>query len=83
MISHPLSCGETVRALWDYLDHALPGELRDAVEAHLSTCQNCAAHVAFAQRLLEGLERMPVENADVARLDARVRAALRAEANAS
>jgi anti-sigma factor RsiW len=82
MISHPLSCGETVRALWDYLDHALPGEMRSAVEEHLSHCTNCAGHVAFARRMLEAIERTPVADADVARLDARVRAALRAEAGA-
>lgn len=83
MISHSLSCGETVRALWDYLDHALPSEMRNAVEEHLSHCTNCESHVAFARRMLEAIERAPVTDADVARLEARVRAALRAEAGAS
>ncbi|MBI3789810.1 MAG: zf-HC2 domain-containing protein [Gemmatimonadetes bacterium] len=82
MIHSRLSCGETVRALWDYVDHALPGPMRDAVAAHLATCDNCAGHVAFAQRMLGAIATAPVEDQDVARLAERVRVALRTEAAA-
>ena len=40
MTEPTLSCGETVRALWDYVDNTLPSPLRDAVEHHLAGCDN-------------------------------------------
>lgn len=80
MSDNTLSCGETVRAMWNYVDNALPGPMRDAVTAHLAGCDNCAGHVAFARRLVEGLATAPVPAAEVKALEERVRSALRTAA---
>ena len=83
MTDQTLSCSETVRAMWDYVDHALPGPMRSAVEAHLKGCDNCAGHVAFAKRLVEGIANAPVAQSDVEALELRVRGALALEALSS
>ncbi len=75
-----LSCSETVRAMWDYVDHALPSGLRSAVEAHLKGCDDCTGHVAFARRLVENIARAPVPKSDIEVLELRVRGALAHEA---
>lgn len=83
MTEPTLSCSETIRALWDYVDNTLPSPLRDAVEHHLAGCDNCAGHVAFARRLVEALQTTPVDRAELERLEARVRHALAREAATS
>jgi anti-sigma factor RsiW len=77
MSDQALTCSETVRAMWDYVDNALPGPMRDAVTAHLAGCDNCAGHVAFARRLVEGIATTPVPETEVEALKLRVQDALR------
>ncbi len=83
MSDQTLSCSETVRAMWDYVDNALPGAMREAVAAHLRGCDNCAGHVAFAQRLVKNIAMAPVPESDIEALELRVRGALALEALSS
>lgn len=79
MSERDLTCGETVRVLWDYVDNALPSPLRDEVSRHLAGCKGCAGHVTFARWLLERVRTMPVAASDVSALEGRVRTALAQE----
>ncbi|HRF58702.1 MAG TPA: zf-HC2 domain-containing protein [Fimbriimonadaceae bacterium] len=45
-------CAETIRRLNDYLDRELSPEEVEMVEAHLATCEHCAAEYGFEQVLL-------------------------------
>ena len=83
MSDNTLSCSETVRAMWDYVDNALPGPLREAVTTHLDGCDNCAGHVAFARKLVANIAIAPVPASDIEALELRVRSALAHEAMAS
>ena len=40
-----LSCQEFVELVTDYLEDALPAELRDRVEAHLQVCDGCTLYL--------------------------------------
>ena len=83
MTDRDLTCGETVRALWDYVDNALDSPMREEVRRHLAGCTNCAGHVTFARWLVERVRTMPVAEADVSALEGRVRAALAREAQSA
>jgi len=49
-----LSCEQTVRRLWDYLDHQLSAADTRSVEQHLRDCQaNCASHFEFERTFLQ------------------------------
>ena len=41
-----LACREVVELVTDYLEDALPADLRIAVERHLAMCDGCAAYLA-------------------------------------
>jgi anti-sigma factor RsiW len=45
-MTHDLVCASGVELLMDYLEGALPQELRDAVESHVAACARCTAFVA-------------------------------------
>ena len=79
MTDRDLTCGETVRALWDYVDNALESPMREEVRRHLAGCKGCAGHVTFARWLVERVRTMPVAEADVSALERSVRAALAQE----
>lgn len=66
-------CRETVRRLWDYLDHELsPGEVR-AVEAHLADCDRCPKHFTFEREFLAAVRMARAERGANAELRGRVR----------
>jgi anti-sigma factor RsiW len=46
-----ISCSQAVRDLWDYVEGAVEGPQRQALEEHLSVCQRCCGEVEFAQEL--------------------------------
>lgn len=48
----PFDCAETIRRLNDYLDRELSSEEVAMVEAHLATCEMCAAEYGFERELL-------------------------------
>jgi anti-sigma factor RsiW len=75
-----IDCITAVRRLWDYLDGRLSPVAHDEVEAHLSTCQKCPPHFMFAERMkrsLAGASAPAMSRDDEARLQHRVRDALR------
>lgn len=52
-----ISCTDAVRQLWDYLDGAVEGPQKAAIEEHLSVCRRCCGEVEFTeelQRFLQG-----------------------------
>ena len=50
----PLTCEQTVRRLWDYLDRELTDVDATAVERHLQDCSSqCASHFAFERAFLD------------------------------
>lgn len=46
-----ISCSEAVKQLWDYLDGAVEGPQRAALEEHLGVCRKCCGEVEFADEL--------------------------------
>jgi anti-sigma factor RsiW len=45
----PVVCASGVELLMDYLDGVLPAELSAALDAHVESCERCAAFVASYQ----------------------------------
>jgi anti-sigma factor RsiW len=61
-----LSCREVVEMVTDYLEDALPPEVRLWVELHLATCAGCGAYLDQMRetvRLLGTLSEEPLEPA--------------------
>ncbi len=59
----PISCKEVVAQLTDYLDHALPPDQVQRIEAHLTACGGCATFFAQMQQtvaVLPALADAPV-----------------------
>lgn len=46
-----ISCSQAVRQLWDYVEGAVEGPQREALEEHLSVCRRCCGEVEFAEEL--------------------------------
>lgn len=46
-----ISCSQAVKDLWDYVEGAVQGPQREALEEHLSVCRRCCGEVEFAQEL--------------------------------
>lgn len=46
------SCEETVRRLWDYLDHELNEADLLAIDSHLALCASCPPHFTFEHAFL-------------------------------
>ena len=56
-----ITCAEAVNQLWEYLDGALPGENRAAIEEHLGFCRRCCGEAEFAEELRGFLARGATE----------------------
>jgi hypothetical protein len=54
-----MNCRETRCRLDDYLDARLDAAMVRAVEAHLSVCSECSAHLKTEQLLRERLQQLP------------------------
>lgn len=52
-----ISCSQAVKQLWDYVEGAVEGPQRQAIEEHLSVCRRCCGEVEFAEELREFLAR--------------------------
>ncbi len=72
----PFDCRETVRRLWDYLDHELSDAETRAVDAHLAECEKCPKHFAFERAFLAALRAARAEQGASADLRDRVRSIL-------
>jgi mycothiol system anti-sigma-R factor len=59
-----IDCGEAVRRMWAYLDHALERGPLEEFETHLEVCQRCCGELEFSRHLKErvaatGSETLP------------------------
>lgn len=45
-MTRDLACASGVDLLMDYLEGALPQDLRDSIETHVAACERCTAFVA-------------------------------------
>lgn len=72
----PFDCRETVRRLWDYLDHELSPEEARAVDAHLEQCDRCPSHFTFERAFLAAVRSARAERGATAALRNRVRSIL-------
>lgn len=50
------SCEEALKKLFEYLDHQLEEQERDAMDAHLHDCRGCYSRAEFEKRLKARLE---------------------------
>jgi anti-sigma factor RsiW len=57
-------CRQVVELVTDYLEGALPGQLRDAVERHLRLCPPCVVYVEQMRATSTALREVPVESID-------------------
>lgn len=72
-----MTCESGVKALMEYLEGTLAGELRAAVDAHLANCPRCVAFVASYRetpRLVRELTGAEIPADLVASLRAHLRA---------
>ena len=71
--SERLDCRETVRRLWDYLDHELSDAESRAVDTHLADCERCPKHFTFERDFLAAVRTARAERGASAALRGRVR----------
>ena len=60
-----MQCGESERLLYEYLDGVLPPEETQALEAHLATCEHCAALLEECRRALAAVGELHPECPDI------------------
>lgn len=58
MTRHDIDCDQALRRLFDFLDHELADDERDAVERHLQTCRSCFSRADFERRLKDKLREL-------------------------
>ncbi len=58
MTRHDIDCEQALRRLFDFLDHELDDEERDAMQRHLDTCRSCFSRANFERRLKERLREL-------------------------
>lgn len=46
-----ISCSQAAKQLWDYVEGAVDGPQREALEEHLGVCRRCCGEVEFAEEL--------------------------------
>jgi mycothiol system anti-sigma-R factor len=66
------SCEEALKNLFEYLDHQLEEQDREAMNAHLHDCRSCFSRAEFEKRLKEKLAQSGKEEAP-AELKQRIR----------
>jgi anti-sigma factor RsiW len=55
----PMVCRELVELVTEYLDDALPPDLRAAVVRHLDDCDGCTEYLRLMRRTVDELMRSP------------------------
>jgi anti-sigma factor (TIGR02949 family) len=58
LTQHDIDCEQALRSLFDFLDHELDPQERDAMQHHLSTCRSCYSRANFEGRLKEKLREL-------------------------
>ena len=58
MTQNDIDCEQALRKLFDFIDHELDDDERDAVQRHLSTCRSCYSRANFERRLKDKLHEL-------------------------
>jgi anti-sigma factor (TIGR02949 family) len=64
MTAHEIDCEQALKRLFDFLDHELDGDEREAVQRHLSTCRSCFSRASFERRLKDQLHELQRDAAE-------------------
>jgi anti-sigma factor RsiW len=65
-----LSCKEMVELVTDYLEDALPADMRNRFERHLTSCDPCVVYVEQMRQTIAALGKLPEETIPTSALDA-------------
>lgn len=64
-----LSCKEMVELVTDYLEDALPADMRNRFERHLTACDPCVVYVEQMRQTIASLGKLPEESIPTSSLD--------------
>ena len=64
-----LSCKEMVELVTDYLEDALPANMRNRFDQHLRGCQPCVIYVEQMRQTIAALGKLPEESIPPTALD--------------
>ena len=64
-----LSCKEMVELVTDYLEEALPADMRNRFERHLTGCDPCVVYVEQMRQTIAALGKLPEESIPTSALD--------------
>jgi anti-sigma factor (TIGR02949 family) len=53
-----IDCEQALRKLFDFVDHELDADERDAMQRHLSTCRSCFSRANFERRFKDKLHEL-------------------------
>jgi len=62
MTTRDIDCEEALGRLFEFLDHELDAEERDAMQFHLSRCKSCFSRANFEQRLKQRLRELRADD---------------------
>lgn len=72
----PIDCERALRQIFEFIDHELEGDEREAMQRHLDTCKSCFSRAEFERRLKAKLRPLRQAEAD-AKARARIEALLK------
>ena len=58
MTQKDIDCEQALRKLFDFIDHELDADERDAMQRHLSTCRSCFSRANFERRFKDKLHEL-------------------------
>ena len=53
MTKHEVDCEKALQQIFQFIDHELGGNEREAMQRHLHTCKSCFSRAEFERRLKE------------------------------
>ena len=51
MTKHEIDCEKALQQIFQFIDHELGGDEREAMQRHLHTCKTCFSRAEFERRL--------------------------------
>ncbi len=51
MTKHEIDCEKALQQIFQFIDHELGGDEREAMQRHLHTCKSCFSRAEFERRL--------------------------------
>lgn len=61
MTKHEIDCEKALQQIFQFIDHELGGDEREAMQRHLHTCKSCFSRAEFERRLKEKVGEMRQE----------------------